>query len=554
MQLKHTIRYLSSPTLILMTLATFLVFLGMLQLFIPLMILGSAPHDRWEESPEPKLTEAQKQQKRIADAEKRFLPDGALHLIHAIPARGRSPAVEVHDVNDNLLWTGKREDMPYQYLSWKMREPDRFDARSIKALQRVTPFFSRRFVVPVVRSIETVTQYWRYEPDHRFFTGLDDNDKKIGYLGPNGFMQSRNDIQPFEQPKRMASWCPENSYSPILLWQTTSRLYRVDFGARTLETIFDAGDQQVDKVLMHNWPGVIMRYRSETDSIHYRPILYVRTKDGRHHLMLRDPNERFTVNTPKEWGLRFGEITATKGRVFLRHMGTQGNPDPYDPANWKQWLEKYRYKPHERWVELYEIDAKGNLRLVNRFEWTQIVHRTDRAVSQEWEDFMNRRRKTIRYTKAVSPPFYDLACPAIYENTRDYYHHKRIIKLMTLAFVNSDPYFWLEDKPHYLPGSPLNWILSSLMACAVLLHAWPRRTSKAELVFWLILVGLFNLAGLLTYLALNHTPVIKCPACGKRRGLECLDCVRCGAGLPRPETTGHELIFDTSLSAQEPKT
>jgi hypothetical protein len=537
-----------------MALTTSLVFLAILQLIVAAIILGSAPHDRWKESPEPKLTEAQKQPKRIAKAGKAFLPDGTLHLFETTHGPMDSRTVEVRDVNYNLLWSGPAGDLPYQHLpSQVMREPYTFDPKSIQPGGKNAPLLSRRpIIIPVAPAMGTVPEYWRYKPDHRFFIGFDDDDKRMGYLGSNGFAQSRKGVQPFEEPKRMASWCPENSYSPILLWQTIRRLYRVDFGNRTLDIIFDAGDQQIDKVLLHNWPGVIMHHRSETDSTYPRPVLYVRTKDGLHHIMLRDPNERLTVKTPEEWGSAFGTITATKNKVFLRHTGREGNRDRNDRSNGEQWPEKYGYKPYKKWLELYEIDAKGNLKLVNRFEWTDFRQRRDRVLSQEWKGFVNRRRKTLRYTKAVSPPFYDLTCPALYEKTGDSYYSEKVTEFLILHLVNADPYFGYEDKQHYFPGSPLNWILSLLMACGALLHAWPRRTSRANLVFWLILVGLFNLAGLLTYLALNHTPVIKCPACGKRRGLESLDCVRCGAELPWPEPTGDELIFDTSLPTREP--
>lgn len=52
------------------------------------------------------------------------------------------------------------------------------------------------------------------------------------------------------------------------------------------------------------------------------------------------------------------------------------------------------------------------------------------------------------------------------------------------------------------------------------------------------------LAGLLTYLALNHTPVIECPVCGKRRGLAQVCCVRCLAELPAPQRRELDLIVD----------
>ena len=94
-------------------------------------------------------------------------------------------------------------------------------------------------------------------------------------------------------------------------------------------------------------------------------------------------------------------------------------------------------------------------------------------------------------------------------------------------------------------GGVINRVLSALMMGFVFLHGWPRRTSWAKFFFWLVFVGLFNLAGLLTYLALNHTVVIKCPACGRRRGLARVDCARCQAQLPAPECGKLDLIFST---------
>jgi hypothetical protein len=74
-------------------------------------------------------------------------------------------------------------------------------------------------------------------------------------------------------------------------------------------------------------------------------------------------------------------------------------------------------------------------------------------------------------------------------------------------------------------------------------HGWSRRTSWIRFIFWLVFVGLFNLAGLLTYLALNHTVVIKCPVCGKRRGLQIENCIRCKVKLPVPEKRELDLIL-----------
>ena len=100
----------------------------------------------------------------------------------------------------------------------------------------------------------------------------------------------------------------------------------------------------------------------------------------------------------------------------------------------------------------------------------------------------------------------------------------------------------VKDRPG---NSVLNWVLSVVMMGFTFWHGWPRRTNLCKLIFWIIFVGTFNLAGLLTYLALNHTTVIKCTTCGKRRGLEKIDCVRCGTVLPIPIQRKTDLILKT---------
>jgi hypothetical protein len=98
----------------------------------------------------------------------------------------------------------------------------------------------------------------------------------------------------------------------------------------------------------------------------------------------------------------------------------------------------------------------------------------------------------------------------------------------------------MELRPRY---SFFNYLLSAAMMAFALWHGLARRTSWIKLVLWLIIVGAFNLAGLLTYLALNHTPVIKCPICGKKRGLEEPNCIRCGNPLPIPQRRPTDLIM-----------
>jgi hypothetical protein len=112
--------------------------------------------------------------------------------------------------------------------------------------------------------------------------------------------------------------------------------------------------------------------------------------------------------------------------------------------------------------------------------------------------------------------------------------------------ANQGDFAWdmLQAIPYLRPlNSAVNLVLSVLMMGFVFWHGWPRRVSNTQLAFWLVFVGLLSLTGLLTYLALNHTAIIKCPACGRRRGLAQPDCVRCRAPLPTPKARELDLIL-----------
>ncbi|MCK4293239.1 MAG: hypothetical protein KAY65_08580, partial [Planctomycetes bacterium] len=148
--------------------------------------------------------------------------------------------------------------------------------------------------------------------------------------------------------------------------------------------------------------------------------------------------------------------------------------------------------------------------------------------------------KARRCVSQFSPPLYDLLwhIPGVRMWRSDYRGHQNEALREMLISIEQ-----------LRPGAGVwSFFLGALMVGFACFHGWPRRTSRAGLIFWLVFVWLFNLAGLLTYLALNHTTVIKCPVCGKRRGLDQARCVRCKGELPAPKRGAHDLIFEAQAS------
>lgn len=221
-----------------------------------------------------------------------------------------------------------------------------------------------------------------------------------------------------------------------------------------------------------------------------------------------------------------------KRQNFPEISGGGRTTGPHHYLLWEEWEKKYRSKPFQEWVELYQIDSTGNLKLINRFEWTS----PPSLRLESREDHRDRFRRARYYVKTTSSPLLDLAS--------HWYYKKMIYSDRREEFADFIIFLIGEGDYYHMTNRPVNWALSLLMVCLAFWHGWARRTCWARFIFWLVLVGAFNLVGLLTYLALNHTVVIKCPACGRRRGLERIDCVRCGAELPVPERRKLDLIFD----------
>jgi hypothetical protein len=141
--------------------------------------------------------------------------------------------------------------------------------------------------------------------------------------------------------------------------------------------------------------------------------------------------------------------------------------------------------------------------------------------------------KTRKYLTTVSPPVFG---PLWRWYSEDLVYSKRDKGVLTGMISELLRYCTPVKRG-------VNLILSLLMVCVMIWHGWYRRSCWGRFLFWVVFVGLFNLAGLLTYLGLNHTPVIRCGFCGKQRGLETVDCPRCKAELAVPEQRDVDLIM-----------
>ena len=546
MELKEKSKYITTPVRVLMTACIILIALLILQL-ITIEMASLPPHSDTRPAKQIKEpTEEEKRLRRIQYSVKEVLPDGTIHLLYQ-PGRTLysqwedSSKQQVYDTNDNLLWEGIAKDSPYKYLSWTADAGgDSFNAQSMKQIQMITPELSRTLEIPVILQNETI-QIWRYAPDGEFFTGYRAGGEKIGYAGATGFEDSKSAVRPFGEFGSFFAWCPKESISPTLLWQTKRRIYQINFEERKAELIFESPDADIENLFAHIWDS--FRPRGVELAPGYRSMLYCRTKDGKHHLIMGGMARPLTVKIPEEWSggmnASYVRFTAFKQSVFLYRQWIASPPRPKDirgPRYSEELWREYRASPKKWRLEVYKVDDQGNIESLSQFGWTAPGDDLADISGPRW---LVVREKFRRCVNQFSPPFYDLLAYLLakYIWSPDLYRSiGEVTREIIMALEQTRPGFRVW-----------NWILGAMMVGFAAWHGWPRRTSRAALVFWLVFVGLFNLAGLLTYLALNHTPVIKCPACGKHRGLVRPRCVQCGADLPAPKPGKLDLIFDTQL-------
>ncbi len=536
MKLKNNLKYIATSAKVFMTVLIVLIAVSILQG----IIIQTERTFRRSATTKPKaeLTQEEKRIDRIRSSSKKFLPDGTIHLVHKQTRRtaGRmdEPEIEqIYDVNDNLLWEGPSNKRPYRYLSWATKQSRRygFTREQMKQMQMITPGFSRNIEIPV-GSYNKTEQIWRYHPGAQYFKGYNINGETIGYAGSTGFTDSKSKSKPLGKFRFFTAWCPQDSSNPILLWQTQRRIYQIDFEKQNVEMIFESTDSdiEIERTILRAWRDLKPGEVGSSDPKKYRPLLLCVTEDGKHHLILREPRQQLSLAVP------YPSVTATKKNIFVRNYYWGDVMPPADISGSRElfdkWLQERRGKPRNLWVELYKVDDQGGLELLNRYDWTVP------APSVPMDRARDSRIAVQRGVSQFSPTLYDLVVRLLGRKFWSWAYSSRNMG----DFFYSLARMIMDIRPY---GGVLNRVLSVLMMVFAFLHGWPRRTSWAKFVFWLFFVGIFNLAGLLTYLALNHTVVIKCPVCDKRRGLAQVDCARCQAELTAPERGKLDLIFST---------
>jgi hypothetical protein len=547
MKLKNISKYVASSSKVIMTITVFLFAVHILQVItIELSseiyrILVKTKSDLSVTEQTKGFTEAEKRLRRIHRSGKNFLPDGTIHLTYW-PARtpglfDEAEKIQIYDANDTLIWQGSESENPYEYLFWSDQRfhpysvyYGHFNERRMKDMQMITPEFSQVLEIPILAQDGTI-QVWRYLPGGDLFMGYRSAHSIIGFLGSTGFERSKSEAKLFGKFKFQSSWYPAGALEPTVLWQTSRRLYEINFQKQQVRLVFESPQANIKAVIPRDCRPVDTQTPKE-QKIKYRPTICIETEDSKHHLIMKNPEQTLTVTFPDEkWSDNLNFAATEEGMFLIHHDSEIRMPAAYlkSPKLSAEWFRKFEGKPYKRWVELYKVDNQANLHLLNRYEWT---------VPDEFGPKIQRkgfRFQVQRAAMAFSSPLYDLAWFVL---SPEFF----IQRYRGNDFVSGSIQMISELRP---ANSLWSWLIIIAMAGITFLHAWPRRTSRPKLIFWLLFILAFNLAGLLTYLALNHTPIIKCPACSRRRGLGNVNCPQCGAELPAPKRGKLDLILTT---------
>ena len=495
---------------------TFLLLLSLLiiQLFTLEIIREFFIYNRTSNQSREAQQEPIDHQKLIESSGKLFLPDGTVNLVYRDYKLPEDQQCMIYDLNDNLLWQGKDNTYPDKYLRWSdsTQSSMNYDYLLTRS-NSIYPESRRSIIVPVLNDRQ-ILSLWRYNNIKGYFEGFNKNGNIIGYCGSNGFTKEKLQVKPLGKAITLKAWVPVQGGGPIILWADKNDILQIDFRKQIIQTLLHLPDKEIKNIFIHNWMNLSPNTEYYQVSEGYRPMLFCRTEDNSVYVVLRDPYESFQINIPKDLNIYLSNVTATDKKIYMRATYSSLNPPKDIVRNseaYMKWNQEQRKKPIEFAEELYEVDNAGNITLLNKFEWT----RSPREMTISREAILE--GKVIKSLAKISPPFYDILSG---------------IFLRVYLRLKPESYraFWtcFQFTPNF---NAYNYMLSLFMAGIVFFHAWPRRKSIASLIGWIVFVFLFNIVGLLVYLALNYTPTIKCHNCNKRRGLITPQCPRCGAEL-----------------------
>ena len=145
------------------------------------------------------------------------------------------------------------------------------------------------------------------------------------------------------------------------------------------------------------------------------------------------------------------------------------------------------------------------------------------------------------FVRGMTPPVYGLAYFAV----RPSPDRPPVLSYRDLLMVLLSPRFRLLMVLGDLRPSLWTVLITGVCLWFLLRHSRRRGREAKQVLAWGLFVGCMGPAGLLTYLALGHTPVSACPHCGADVPLDAPSCPGCGGALVEDPPAADRCILST---------
>ncbi|MFI4913369.1 MAG: hypothetical protein ACIAQZ_17055 [Sedimentisphaeraceae bacterium JB056] len=464
--------------------------------------------------------DATEKEKKISSAGKEFTPDGRLLLIETTKVDDNHKKLKIYDRDYNFLWEGDAEDVPTEYSTIKYDGKSANNRPYISSSARsLTPDMRRDMIV--YNRTEDVIECWRYN-DRGYFEGFIDGEP-IGYIGVKGFGDELGALEKFNNLECMYAYTEEEDYSaPVLLCSGNNNLYFVDIKNRQFNLLYEnIGTMNDSRVSLYDW------FTKNNDGEPVGTILIV-NKDRKPVVIFKKDLNIITLEGFEKGqagiGIAFNDNPENKYDFFITSTHTVDSPGHFAPrAAIEKWFANRHKSKHKVEHKLYGLGNDRQIQLISEFDSFIIAKRY--SLNEEMIAYESK----VGYLLDVAPviSYYILNSDFAVNAEPKIKVFRETMEMLRLF------------KPYHVW---IAWTLGGICAAVVYLHGRNRIPSKAALIGWILFALLFNVAGMLTCLALTHYNLVKCENCGKKRHLLREKCLHCKKEMPAPAPSATDII------------
>ena len=302
-----------------------------------------------------------------------FLPDGTINLDYPEYKFPNDNRVQVNDINNNPVWQGSGEE--YEKYSEKYLK---FNGDIVRFSDKNIMFNSinaesRNSILVLAQKDTKKNAYWKYNNNRKYFEEFNINRKIIGYCGSNGFVSDRLQLKLLEEPLLATIWMTENNDGPIILWWTRHDIFEIDFGKNSIESLLHLPEKDIIEGEYYQWMMMSIHGKVYPINDESRPLIMCRTKDNSVFVILRNPSEIIQTELPEEIVSKDLCFIASNGKVYLRVYDEgwgYSKEEETEFATYEEWTSQRWKETRNCSVKLFEIKSSGDLKLLNKLEWT----------------------------------------------------------------------------------------------------------------------------------------------------------------------------------------